>query len=304
MTDVSGDPFADRHYFGELLRKEGFAAGLLRQTPEHRRIPIRILIVEDADGVDDGAGPGGEFHDLRQAARTRIVSTVADDHQHLPVPVAGLQFRQPLGDGVVQSRLASGRRPRDCGFEFGGGSGEPHPVRQTQRHLLVEVDDEHLVFRVAGTHKSPGCGRNLREFLPHRRAVVDDQPRRDRNVFILEKADVLPYAILENFKVLLAQVMDEAAFPIADGRVQDHQGNVHRDSQRVFVVLPGRSLVAGGTRQDEQKKDQESGRPPPAMLPRPQQPPPHRCSPSDCARATKNLLHDAIVRDSERQGPC
>ena len=75
-----------------LAGKKGFAARRLCQALEHTRVPVWIVFVEYTYGVDDGAGLPGQFHDLGQAARARVVTAITDDDQHFLIPAACLQF--------------------------------------------------------------------------------------------------------------------------------------------------------------------------------------------------------------------
>ena len=81
-----------------------------------------------------------------------------------------------------------------------GAIGERECGGQPQGDLLVEVDDEHPVFRAAGPDERPGGGDHIRELWTHTSAVVHHQSHRDRNVFVLEQADGLPDAIFVDLK--------------------------------------------------------------------------------------------------------
>ena len=107
------------------LGKKGFATRRLRQALEHARVPVRIVFVEYTNGVDDGAGLLGQFHDLGQAMRAHVVTAITDDNQHFLIPAARLQHSSSaVAMRVVKSRLAHGGPGRDGGFEFGGAIGK------------------------------------------------------------------------------------------------------------------------------------------------------------------------------------
>ena len=119
--------------------------------------------------------------------------------------------------------------------------------------MLVEVDDEHFVFLVAGVHESPGGGNHFRNLFPHAAAVIDDQAHRDRNVFVAEQADGLADAVFVHRKILLAQLGSKLAVAVAHGGLQDHQIDVHRNPER-------RILRLDSARETGQEKQRESCR--------------------------------------------
>ena len=105
--------------------------------------------------------------------RAGVVAAIADYDQHLLIAATGLQSIQRLHYRVIKRRLARGRRIQDGGHEFLGTICESNRAGQTQGHLLIEVDDEYLVFRIAGPHERAGSGDHMHQFRPHAAAVVD-----------------------------------------------------------------------------------------------------------------------------------
>ena len=198
---------------------------------QHTRIPVRIVFVEDTYGVDDGAGLLGHLHDLGQAVRARVVAAVADRRSALSYPgclpaIAPAPWRSRRRAPSCPWRVCSAIA-RSSSAEL---IGEADRAGQAQRHVLVEVDDEHLVFRIAGPHEGPGGGNHLREFRPHASAVVDNQSHGDRNIFVPEQPDALPHTVLVDLKILLAQIGDKPTLPVGHRGVQHHQVDVHRES--------------------------------------------------------------------------
>ena len=91
-------------------------------------------------------------------------------------------------------------------------------------------------------------------------AMVDDQSHGHREIFVYKKADRLRDAILINPEILLGQTGDKAASPVGHRRVQGHQRNVHRDSERCRVVclLLRHVLISRVARQNKQQEGGKS----------------------------------------------
>ena len=118
-------------------------------------------------------------------------------------------------------------------------------IGQPERYPLVEVHDEHLVLRVAGSHESQRRSSHVFPFPGHAPAVIDDQPDCHRHVFMLKDPNRLWHAILIDLEVLFPQTGDKAALPVSDGRMQHNQVHIHRDGRAAPREAPsGRKVVA------------------------------------------------------------
>jgi hypothetical protein len=117
-------------------------------------------------------------------------------------------------------------------------SGEADDRWKPQGHVLVEIDNEYLVIR-----------DHIRELLTHASAIVDNAFDGNRSVFAPEQPDGLPNVVFVDLKILLGQIRDEAALPVAYARVQLHQVHVHGHpigSQGLTLkVRPGLRCRAG-----------------------------------------------------------
>ncbi len=54
VTDIVSDPFADGDNVLQRFRQESLAARVLGKLLEHAGVLVGILLIEDANGVDDG----------------------------------------------------------------------------------------------------------------------------------------------------------------------------------------------------------------------------------------------------------
>src|ERR1017187_4932032 len=177
---------------------------------------------------------------------------------------AGPQSVARLEDGVVKRRHARGGCVGDGAPEVLGAIAEREVVGQAEGHLLVEVDDEHLVFGTAGLYERPGRRDHIRHLRAHASTVVDNQSHGDRNVFVAEQADGLANAVFVNLKILLAQIGSEAAFSVAHGGVQHHEIDVHGNlvGWRTLRFDGGRRLRLGNARETDQQQQWERHRVP------------------------------------------
>src|SRR5512140_2122245 len=107
--------------------------------------------------------------------------------------------------------------------------GEAHRAGEPEGHILIEVDDEHLVVLIAGPHERAGAGNHIRDLRPHAPAVIDNQAYRDRNIFVAEQPDGLPDAVFIELKILLAEIGDQATLAVADRSLQNYQVDVYGD---------------------------------------------------------------------------
>ncbi len=111
---------------------------------------------------------------------------------------------------------------------------------KAKRNILVEIDHEHLVLRVAGAGKRQGRGNNISALRSHASTVVDDQADRDRDIFMTEIFDLLKHSVLVNLKVVLAESGNRSAFVVLHGCVQDD----HRPHLRQWCSRhPGGSVA-------------------------------------------------------------
>ena len=69
---------------------------------------------------------------------------------------------------------------------------------------------------------------DIPKLRPHASAVVDNQSHGNRDVLVPEQADGLPDAVFVDLEILLAQIGDKPALPVAYRGVQHHEIDVDR----------------------------------------------------------------------------
>jgi hypothetical protein len=110
--------------------------------------------------------------------------------------------------------------------------------------VVIEVDDERFILRIAGFHQRNGRLVHARALVAHAPAVVDHQAHADGNVFALEDRELLLDFVFQDAKILLLQAIGKAPAIIQHRGVQHHQVDVHANPR----ILPDRSRLAGRRR--------------------------------------------------------
>ena len=70
--------------------------------------------------------------------------------------------------------------------------------------LVVEIDDESFVLRIAGLDERQRRGIHLRALFAHAAAVVDHQAHGHRNIVAGENGNLLLDLVFENAEIALA----------------------------------------------------------------------------------------------------
>src|SRR5208283_3961026 len=211
------------------LRKESLASRGLGKLLERLGLLVRVIVRINANGIDDGVGFPRHLQDLAQIIFAGIIAPVAHHDQDLFVPVSLLQVLDCSRQGVVERRFAGGLKFRQGSLQLPRLVREGHVGRKAKRYMLVEIDDEHLVLRIAGAGKRQGSGNNFGALGCHASTVVQNQARRDRNIFMTIIFSLLQRAVLVDLKVLLAEPRNRSAFMVLHGRVQDYTRNIYTD---------------------------------------------------------------------------
>src|SRR5271167_1210031 len=125
-----------------------------------------------------------------------VVAAVAHDNQGLFLAMSETQMVEALGDGVIEGGSPASGNGRDFFLEIVCAVGERFSAEDLEPDIIVEVDDEHFVLRIAGMSEGENGSGDLYEFGTHAAAVVDDQANGDGSVFLLEESELLRAAIL------------------------------------------------------------------------------------------------------------
>ena len=135
-----------------------------------------------ADGIDHGVRTLGLFHDVFQGVAARVVLAVGDDQQHFLIPRAFFQMVERANHGVIERGAAAGVDAFEGVLHFVDVAGEI--VVGVEIIVVVEIDDEGFVLRIAGFTKRQRGGVHLRALVAHAAAVVDHQAHADGHVFL------------------------------------------------------------------------------------------------------------------------
>jgi hypothetical protein len=125
--------------------------------------------------------------------------------------MAETQMVEALRNSVIEGGSSTGGNGSDFLFEIVCAVGERLSAEYLEPHIVVEIDDEHLVLRIAGMSECKNGSGNFGELWTHAAAVVDDQAHGHRSVFLLKESDLLEAAILEDAEVLQSQSGDEVS---------------------------------------------------------------------------------------------
>jgi hypothetical protein len=125
-----------------------------------------------------------------------VISAVAHDDQGFFLAMAETQVVETLGYGVVEGGSSASGNGSDFFLEILCAVGERLSPEDLEPDIIVEIDDEHFVLRIAGMSERKNGGGDSRELRTHAAAVVDDQAYGDGSVFLLEESELLRAAIL------------------------------------------------------------------------------------------------------------
>src|SRR5208282_2677054 len=101
VADVASNALADGRNVFECFWQKCLAARCLRKPLEDDGIAIGILVIEDADRVDNYAWLADHGHDFGQLVFAGVVASIADYDQHFLVPIPLLQVFESDGNRVV-----------------------------------------------------------------------------------------------------------------------------------------------------------------------------------------------------------
>jgi hypothetical protein len=99
-----------------------------------------------------------------------------------------------------------------------------------QVKIIIKIDDEGLILRIAGFHESQGRGIYLGPLFAHAAAIVDHQAHAYGHVFLAENRDFLIDLVFQDVEIVLLQPWDELPAIVHDRDVQDNE---------IYVLLNG-----------------------------------------------------------------
>src|SRR6516164_8678111 len=124
-------------------------------------------------------------------------------------------------DGVVESGAAACVDALESLFEFGDAAGKIFV--EVKVEIIVEIDDEGFVLRIAVLDKGESGFVNARALVAHTAAVVDHQSHADGNVLALEDGEFLLDFVFVDAEIVLSETFDEFAAVVQNRGVENHE---------------------------------------------------------------------------------
>ena len=195
IAEVAGDEGGDTCDGLRGAWEVGYSTGAFAEVAKGARVLFLAVALQD-DGINQNLRPLGEIEDLRKLLMAGIVAAIAHDDQGLFLAMAETQVVETLGHGVVKGGSSASGNGSDFFLEVVCAMGERLSAEDLEPDIIIEIDDEHLVLRIAGMSEGKNGSGNLDELGTHAAAVVDDQAYGDGGVFLLEESELLRPAIL------------------------------------------------------------------------------------------------------------
>jgi hypothetical protein len=148
-----------------------------------------------------------------------------------------------VDDGVAHGGAAPGIDSFQRFFELGNAVRKV--LVEVEVEIVVKIDDESFVLRIAGLDESNSSFVDTRTLVAHAAAIVNHQPHTDGHVFAPENGEFLFDFIFENAKIFRLQAVGETLAVVEDARVQNDQ--VHVDGQ-LRTLFAGVGILTGGLR--------------------------------------------------------
>ena len=177
--------------------------------------------------VDQGIGTLGFLHGIGEGAAAGVIDAIGDHQQDLLILGAFLQVIEGANHGVVEGGAAAGVDALEGVFHFGDVVGEI--VNRVQIEVVVEIDDEGFVLRIAGLYQGQSGGVHLGTLVSHAAAIVDHQAHAHGHVFLAEHRNFLFDFVFQHAELVLLKSRDELAAIIDHGNVQDDEVDVLAD---------------------------------------------------------------------------
>ncbi len=151
-------------------------------------------------------------------------------------------------DRIIERSPAIGIHSRDCLFELSEIARERRGRRQYQGNDVIEIHNEHLIFRIAGLCESDRRCCHLGQIVAHASAMVHQQTNRHWIIFVLEGGDFLWNTILIDSEIFLRESGYELTLRV--GNAYRHIHEIYSDPYgslifNFFCPLGGRSLGSG-----------------------------------------------------------
>src|SRR5271165_507986 len=208
IAEVAGNECGDTRDALRGAWEVGDASGALTKVAKGTGVFFLAIALQD-DRIDQDLRTLGEIEDLRKLLTAGVIAAVAHNDQGFFLTVAETQVVETFGNRVVEGGSSASGNGIDFFLEVVRAVGERLSSEDLEPDIIVEIDDEHFVLRIAGMSEGGDGSDDSGELGTHAAAVVDDQANSDGSVFLLEECDFLRAAFLEDTEILLSQPRDD-----------------------------------------------------------------------------------------------
>src|SRR5450755_1258010 len=102
--------------------------------------------------------------------------------------------------------------------------------------LVVKIHNESFVLRTAGQHQAKRGLIHIVPLLSHGARVVDDYANRDRNIFVMERDDVLRLPVFKHAERAAVQVRNDVLVVVDHRGVQQDFVDVFAENEDALVI--------------------------------------------------------------------
>lgn len=208
IAEVAGNEGRDARDALRRAWEVGDPSGALTKMAECARIFFLAVALQD-DRIDQDLRTLSEIEDLRELLMAGVIAAIAHDDQGFFLAMAETQVVEALGHRVIEGGSSASGNGVDFFLEIVRAVGERLSAEHLEPDIIVEIDDEHFVPRIAGMGESRDGSNDSGELGTHAATVIDDQANSDGSVFLLKESDFLRAAILENVEILQSQSRDD-----------------------------------------------------------------------------------------------
>src|SRR5208283_1439575 len=155
-----------------------------------------------------------------------IVSAIADDDERFFAPAAVLEVVESLTHGVVERGPSARGDGVESFLEFLCIAGKSFSIHEFDRHIVIEIHNEHFVLRINRMREGGHRGNDTGKLWAHAPAVVNNKANRDRVVSFVEYRDLLQLPVFKNAKIVRLETSDGCAMRVS--HIYGKQNKIHR----------------------------------------------------------------------------
>src|SRR5205085_613687 len=236
MTKFQRDLFEDVIHLSAAARIERFTA---RHTGEfiedalafHSQCAANVAAAENTDRVKYHFGFFQDSAQFVEGVTRVIVLAVANQEQRALRVRASLYALDAEIAGIVERRVVFRLHEREL-VQY--GIAVARAIHQ-QLRARVEANQEIFVTVVASLNEvGQSIARAANLLTAHRTGHIEQNPYRDRRIFIAEESNVLLRLIIKNIERVLAQSRNETPVDIGNGHIESDEIRV-RNYRILFI---------------------------------------------------------------------